>query len=786
MVPLFGREGVLARVRELLGDGARAVVLTGPAGVGKSRLLREIAAEVPDARVVDDLHRLSARRLAELVRPAEGVLLAAARDEPAPHLLAALDAWAPFVVPLPGLDVAAVAALAEALRGGPLPVRAAVDLHRRSGGRPYWVELLLRGELPPLVADSLVERVSAAGPDARTCAEAVAVLGTPADPDIVAAVLGVEPDALVPTLRTLLDRRILGQGTGGLVAFDQEVMREALVARVPERQRLRWRAAALEAAHAAGVDDATLARYGAGPEVALRAAAARLHAGAGTEALALAELALPAWQAHEIAARGAHLAGYLDDAEAHARRWRAGTAEPAAAHCLIASLRWSHGDLAGQWAALDAALDAVDDAHPARVTVLAARANALMRAERFAEAVAAADETIALAERVGAAAERRSALVDKGTALCFLGDRGPGLALLRAAARECERAGDRLTLGRALNNALEPSLHGRTDAERWAGYERTWRRATRLRLSNALGKLARQAAVLARTTGRWAPGWAAVTGRLPEESDRAERVTLAAVGGVLALDAGRIDDAARLAERCAAEAPGLDQFWVRAHVALLDVGLTAHRLPPAATVRALARYRRALSPADHARRPHRALAAATYALDHGVAPGTVRAFLTATLPAGLPAELADAAALLFGDGTVEETEAAAERWLSRVDGAVARADACVRLGRNRLRHGRAGAALDCADEAIGLLAEWPGPLLCAARRLRAATGADTPRLTERERAVHALVVTGLSNVDIAGRLGVSPRTVAVHVSRLLAKTGCASRTQLAARAHAHP
>lgn len=50
-------------------------------------------------------------------------------------------------------------------------------------------------------------------------------------------------------------------------------------------------------------------------------------------------------------------------------------------------------------------------------------------------------------------------------------------------------------------------------------------------------------------------------------------------------------------------------------------------------------------------------------------------------------------------------------------------------------------------------------------------------LTAREREVRELVAAGLANQQIAARLGISPRTVAVHVSRLLAKTGCASRTE---------
>ena len=50
-------------------------------------------------------------------------------------------------------------------------------------------------------------------------------------------------------------------------------------------------------------------------------------------------------------------------------------------------------------------------------------------------------------------------------------------------------------------------------------------------------------------------------------------------------------------------------------------------------------------------------------------------------------------------------------------------------------------------------------------------------LTEREREVLALMVEGLNNTQIAGRLTVSPATVKSHVSNILSKLMVTSRTE---------
>ena len=61
-----------------------------------------------------------------------------------------------------------------------------------------------------------------------------------------------------------------------------------------------------------------------------------------------------------------------------------------------------------------------------------------------------------------------------------------------------------------------------------------------------------------------------------------------------------------------------------------------------------------------------------------------------------------------------------------------------------------------------------------------------PNLTARELEVLALMVDGLNNTQIAGKLTVSPSTIKSHVSNILSKLGVVSRTEavtLALRSH---
>ncbi|MGV9627029.1 response regulator [Streptomyces sp. NPDC003487] len=107
-----------------------------------------------------------------------------------------------------------------------------------------------------------------------------------------------------------------------------------------------------------------------------------------------------------------------------------------------------------------------------------------------------------------------------------------------------------------------------------------------------------------------------------------------------------------------------------------------------------------------------------------------------------------------------------------------------------LRAGAAGFLLKRADadtlvQAVRLVAHSDTLLFPSAVRALAAAHAEAraappawlTRLTDREREALRLMAAGLTNAEIARRMGVGPATVKTHVASVLAKTGTRDRTQ---------
>jgi len=83
----------------------------------------------------------------------------------------------------------------------------------------------------------------------------------------------------------------------------------------------------------------------------------------------------------------------------------------------------------------------------------------------------------------------------------------------------------------------------------------------------------------------------------------------------------------------------------------------------------------------------------------------------------------------------------------------------------------------------------PDELVARVRRMLERAGERQPAperehygLTPRERDVLGLLVDGLSQIDIAERLYLSPKTVGTHIQRIIGKMGVRSRTQAVAMA----
>jgi DNA-binding CsgD family transcriptional regulator len=243
-------------------------------------LLEMAAATTPLVLVLDDLHWAdpgSVELLAALLRrpPAAPVLLALGlRPHQAPDRLSAAIARAQRDGALTLLEPAPLnRAEAHRVLGPGVDVEAATELHRRSGGNPFYLEQLSRAParpdadsdlpgagVPRAVAAALAEELRALSPGARRLADGAAVAGDPFAAELAAAAGAVPDDELAAALDELL-RRDLVRPTGvpRRFRFRHPLLRQAAYESVPGGNRLAAHERAAAALAAAGASAAARA-----------------------------------------------------------------------------------------------------------------------------------------------------------------------------------------------------------------------------------------------------------------------------------------------------------------------------------------------------------------------------------------------------------------------------------------------------------------------------------------------------------------------------------------------
>ena len=460
-----------------------------------------------------------------------------------------------------------------------------------------------------------------------------------------------------------------------------------------------------------------------------------------------------------------------------------------------------------------------------RVRVLGSLAHLLVVVDRLEEARGLAEDAVAIAGQVGAVAEEAAARTALGGALVHLGDADAGLAQLAAAVRLATQADEALVMLRAIEQHSDGLLAaGRLEEAATVTLDGI-HQARRLGLTRSFGPiLASNATQALVALGRWDQAEQVSRQGLEAVLSDAASVHLLLARAALELGRGDLDAAqARLQavrRLLPASMPEAQEtgplFCGLAEVALWRGHLEQARELVAEGVPLVATNPRHAAPlyalglrveadrAELARARHPGEAApddaATTALLERLDQAT-----TGPAGASIPA-LAAWQALGLAERTRQQGPSDPAAWATAVaawerlgqlyrvayagfrqaEALLAttgdRAAAAVVLGRTAAITGRLGARpLDAEVKALARRARLDlGPPAAAA-------GPPTPAqqlgLTPREVEVLALVAAGRSNRQIAQALFISPKTVGVHVSNILAKLGAAGRVEAAAIAH---
>jgi DNA-binding CsgD family transcriptional regulator len=784
--------GPLVDIADEVGGELAVVVAEGAAASALlSALTRSLRGRPPDVVVLEDLHwadeatldvlRLLARRIESL--PA--LVLATYRDDeidprhPLRVVLGELPSGSAARLALAPLSAQGVAELAGSLGVDP------AELHRRTAGNPFYVTEVLAAsdaEIPETVRDAVLARTARLDEQARTLLDAVAIAPLRAELWLLSALADGELDGLDGCLAS----GVL-HAERDAVSFRHEIARVAVEEALAPHRRLALHRRALAALaagarpdparlahHAEAADDAeAVQRYA--PQAGERAATLGSHREAAAQfARALRHGAgLPPDRRAELLERRSYecylthdIPGAIEARQRALDEHRAAgdTRRQGDAHRWLSRLAWFEGDNATAEGQARRAVELLERLEPGRELAMAYSNLAQLRmlASDQPGASTWGDRALELAERLDETEIVVHALNNVGAAEAEAELAG-GIAKLERSLQLALEAGLEEHVARAYTNLGAGSVALRAyavgdrhlgagiaycaehDLTLWGAYMVGWRARSEL------------------DQGRWDAAAATASGVLAAPDMPAPtRITPLTVLGRLRArrgdpDAwGPLDEALELSR---------------------EMG-EVQRVAPVAAARAEARWLAGESEAIAAETD----AALALARTHRWAGGELCLWRRR---AGLADVFQDdAVAEPFRLELAGDWAAAAERWTAMgcpYEAALALGhaddDDAQRRGLAELQ--RLGAHPAARRIARTLRERGARDV---SRGPRAATRENPAGLTARELEVVALVAEGLRNAEIAGRLFVSEKTVAHHVSAILRKLGVATRSQAGAEA----